>query len=172
MGCVVTRAKIVARLLAVLVIALAGLVATPSTATAAGCSGTGCTGRDPQAQGCDADAYTAAEYSIIGRPGDMGYNQGSLRVEVRHSNACRARWLRLTHSNNGGCGGGWGLRGRIRDMTAGDAQLSLQFANGHCNQWWTPMVGRTSSSSYVQYCNLSIVNGNPTVDVCSTKAWP
>lgn len=163
----------IVRLLMALALCLTVVVATPVAASAAGCSGAGCTGKDPQVQGCNADAYTADEYTIAGRPADMGSNFGTLRVELRHSNACRARWIRLTHApSDFGCGGGWGLRGRIRDMTASGSQLALQFANGHCNQWWTPMVGRTSSSSYVQFCHMSIVNGNPTVDVCKDKAWP
>jgi hypothetical protein len=163
------------RLVAVLALCFAGLVATPQAASAAGCSGGGCTGRDPQVQGCAADAYTAAEYTTS-IPSEMGYNFGILRVELRHSNACRARWVRITYSKSDwGCGGGWGLRGRIRDFTAGGAQLSLQSADqpGGCPvQWWTPMVGRVSTSHHVQFCNMSIVNGNPTTDICQNKTWP
>lgn len=163
------------RLVAVLALCLAGLVATPQTASAAGCSGGGCTGRDPEVQGCAADAYTAAEYTTS-TPSEMGSNFGVLRVELRHSNACRARWVRLSISpTDWGCGGGWQIRGRIRDFTAGDSQISLQIADktGGCpSQWWTPMVGRTTSSHHVQFCNMAIVNGNASADLCQNKTWP
>lgn len=60
---------------------LTGL-ATP--AAVAGCNGNSCTGADPQAMGCAADATTIDEFTY------------SARFELRYSRACNAAWTRVT----------------------------------------------------------------------------
>ena len=60
-------------------------------AQAAGCYDGTCTGEDPEAMGCDADAVTV----------DRLVNEGAV-YELRYSAACHANWGRYV---NGGAGG-------------------------------------------------------------------
>ncbi len=71
-------------------IALAGLLLAPNTTFAKsaakyGCKAATCNGKDPQAMGCAADAKTLTARSAYG-----------IRVELRYSKGCKARWARTT----------------------------------------------------------------------------
>lgn len=166
--------KTIARWALVLGLCLGGLVATPQAANAVGCDGGSCTGRDPNVQGCSADADTVASY-VTSTPSEIGYNTGSLYVELRHSRACRARWVRTTLSNAGiGCGGGWTLRARIRDLASDGSQVARQTKDhpGGCAQVFTDMVGRTASSVRTEFCHVNVISGKPEAGICKLLAWP
>ncbi|MFF9452537.1 DUF2690 domain-containing protein [Streptomyces flaveolus] len=63
------------------------------TAQAAGCKGSGCTGKNPQATGCGADARTL-KGSRIPPAG------GGPAVELRVSPSCSAAWARIEKANS------------------------------------------------------------------------
>jgi len=80
----------IARLCA-LGLVVAGMLIQPISASAKtiikpGCYGTSCNGKDPQAMGCATDART-----IANRVGN------GVRVELRYSKRCDARWARSTN---------------------------------------------------------------------------
>lgn len=64
------------------------MLAPGSASAAASCSRSTCQGRDPQAYGCSADAYTLVE---------MTFNRD--RMEMRYSPKCGAAWNRCTTGN-------------------------------------------------------------------------
>jgi hypothetical protein len=55
----------------------------------AGCSGSGCNYKDPNAMGCSADAVTRMSANILDYSGKI-----IGRVELRYSAACNAKWSR------------------------------------------------------------------------------
>lgn len=59
------------------------------SAHAAGCSGTGCDGRDPIQAGCASDAYTAISDYIYNSVGNA-----VARVDLRYSPSCGTNWAR------------------------------------------------------------------------------
>ncbi|MFG1656943.1 DUF2690 domain-containing protein [Micromonospora chersina] len=69
-----------------MLVAVAGVDAATSPAQAATCWGDWCSGQDPQAAGCSADAYTTASARI---PGTYAY------VELRWSPSCKTNWARV-----------------------------------------------------------------------------
>jgi hypothetical protein len=71
---------------AIVGLAAAMLLICSTGARAAGCYGDYCSGQDPQAMGCSADAYTVASILI---PGTGAY------VELRWSPSCKANWARV-----------------------------------------------------------------------------
>lgn len=76
------------RILALLIglfIALATMVIPSNSALAVGCTRAGCTGLDPNNQGCSPDARTIDEFTYSGA-----------RFELRYSPACYAAWTRVT----------------------------------------------------------------------------
>lgn len=83
--------SVLTRLLAVVAL-VAGGVAVATPAQAVTCYGDACSGRDPQATGCAAGAYTATSWG-----------NGSFLLETRYSPACKTNWARLTMYNNGNC---------------------------------------------------------------------
>lgn len=70
-----------------LVLAAGSLLALATPASAAGCYGASCTGRDPQAMGCSSGARTLDSFPV-----------GGVLFELRYSPACNAAWTRA----NGG----------------------------------------------------------------------
>lgn len=70
--------------LATLAVGLGLGVAAAAPAAAVTCYGDYCSGQDPQASGCSADAYTAAYLDFSGG-----------RMEVRYSPTCKTNWTRL-----------------------------------------------------------------------------
>jgi uncharacterized protein DUF2690 len=68
------------------------LIVTPaSPAHAASCWGDWCSGLDPQASGCSADAKTVASANVPGLTGET--------VELRWSPTCKTNWTRTNFSN-------------------------------------------------------------------------
>ncbi len=132
----------------VAVAALMVLIALPSApASAAGCYGSGCEGKDPGAMGCS--AYTAAEFTRYG-----------VRYELRYSSGCRAAWTRVTstyHSNTDfaqigkfWCGDKYSCRYGV---------YGVQVKEG---QYWTLMMGVSGGVAY-RACNSSWFDGAPRV---------
>ncbi len=78
------RARFASVVLALLVLTGTMTVGV-SPAHAAGCFDWGCDGKDPQAYGCSADAFTIENFSY-----------GGAYLELRYSPACRAAWTRST----------------------------------------------------------------------------
>lgn len=78
-----TGAALAAATVAAGLLTLAGPV---SSASAAGCYGSGCTGKDPQATGCSADATTIKRVAAPSR--DYGYG------DLRYSPSCGAYWVK------------------------------------------------------------------------------
>jgi hypothetical protein len=73
-------------LLLALALSPAGAGARPAAAAGVGCDyNRSCTGKDPQAMGCSADAYTMDSVTPAG---------GGTSVELRYSPACFAVWAR------------------------------------------------------------------------------
>jgi hypothetical protein len=76
----------------------AGAAGSPTGARPAAAAGVGCdynrscTGKDPQAMGCSADAYTIDNVTPVG---------GGSNVELRSSPACFAAWARDLNDNFG-----------------------------------------------------------------------
>ncbi|MBL8159393.1 DUF2690 domain-containing protein [Candidatus Saccharibacteria bacterium] len=89
----------VRRLLLAALATAAMLVLTPATAQAAGCYGDWCTGKDPAATGCAADAVTVAVVGLhlntIGVGGlSIGGDQYG-QLELRWSARCKTNWARV-----------------------------------------------------------------------------
>lgn len=85
--------KVAARILGVALLAIVSagtLAVAPAPAGAVGCWGDYCSGTDPQATGCSADAFTVASYSPP---------SSSTTLELRWSPTCKTNWARLS----GGC---------------------------------------------------------------------
>jgi hypothetical protein len=74
-----------ATFLAAIVIGAVAVLVPASPALAASCNASGCTGKDPQAQGCSPSATTIDEFSSFG-----------IRFELRVSYTCWAAWTRVT----------------------------------------------------------------------------
>ncbi|MER5639754.1 DUF2690 domain-containing protein [Kitasatospora sp. NPDC002227] len=107
-----------------LLLACGGLAALPAAeAQAAGrCTGSGCTGKDPQTVGCGGDALTTASFS-----------GAAVRVELRHSPACQASWARASSAPVGQILYVENTRGVRRQITVRSGQATV----------WTPMADAT-----------------------------
>lgn len=134
-------------MLASLVLVSFALAVLPASVSAgaparAGCSGVGCNSQDPNVMGCGADATTAEEFTAVHA------NSGrSVRVELRQSHACRARWLRVTpYAGSGGCSDNSFVR--LQDLYgSGGVKQTRSSSFGLCGgQVVTWMVGRDSDS--------------------------
>jgi hypothetical protein len=72
---------------------------SPTPALAATCYNTSCDGRDPQATGCAASAYTLTSSTIyMPRDPTEGFGNSSPigRVDLRFSPVCGTKWIRLS----------------------------------------------------------------------------
>ncbi len=83
------RFRLAAMILATLLISGLGLTGTATPAFAAGCTGSSCVGKDPQALGCSSGAVSLAS---VRPPG------GGPAVILRWSSSCRANWARFDDS--------------------------------------------------------------------------
>jgi hypothetical protein len=72
-------------------LAACALLAIPVAASAATCSGTGCTYQDPQASGCSADAVTVANLKLP---------WVAQQLELRWSPSCKTNWARMYLDTN------------------------------------------------------------------------
>lgn len=157
-----------------LIVAPAQVEAGSPASIAVGCHGAACNGKSPEVQGCGDDAVTVDSFLAPVAP-----SSGSdTLVELRHSPACRARWLRVTPQDNPyhGCGGGPPLEVRIRDIEGDGTVLHTESKTyyGCEDRFWTMMVGKGSTSVRVRFCHR--VGDHPWIDdnqyvECKTQAW-
>lgn len=153
---------------------LTGVAGYTPTAFAVGCTGSGCTGRDPNIQGCGNDARTVDSFM-----GNYGSNLGESYIELRYSPACRSRWLRVTpKALDFGCGGGPSLQVRLRDISGSGGVFHERLRTyGACDaQFWTLMVGRDSISARTQFCfregTTRAWGSDSYYAPCKSPAWP
>lgn len=138
-------------LIGVAVLALSLWVAAPAQAEAVSCRGGSCTGKDPQAQGCTADAKTVREFTNV-----------TLRVELRYSARCQALWARWTIKESMDHLDHVFIR---RHNPNGSISQRMTNASGDAgNQGWTVMIGRRPKDRF-DACNF--------VDQkCTKPLWP
>jgi hypothetical protein len=107
----------------VCIAALSGAVVTAPAAQAVTCYGDYCSGRDPEATGCSADAYTVVSARIPGT---------SAHVELRWSPTCRSNWARTAWN---GSNPGSALRA---------VQCPTNYTQGYSGTngsfWWSRMI--------------------------------
>ncbi len=137
-------------LLAALLIGTGVALVPAGPALAAGCSATGCNGKDPMAQGRSSDATTIDEFSY-----------GDVRFELRHSSACVAVWTRVTSGHNYNT-----IFGQIRGYTSYPSSLSsptarIEGVQALQGQQWTRMV---SYSYWVRSCRAVWFDATPPVE--------
>ncbi|MGW6442714.1 hypothetical protein [Lentzea sp. NPDC055074] len=137
----------VTRVLLVIVMAVAGIVIGGQVSAQAACNGAGCTGLDPQAQGCAATDLGGTYYL---EPSSQRYS-----MVVRTSSACNARWARMIIDVNPCC--------FARELAVetqrlvGSTWVALDFRTvtigaGQVGNFWTTMVANRSDDR-VRVCN-------------------
>ncbi|HEX7303280.1 DUF2690 domain-containing protein [Lentzea sp.] len=144
----------ITRVLLVFVMAVAGIVAGQAAAQAA-CSGAGCAGLDPQAQGCSSSASDLTA-TRLRSTGAVDYT-----AHVRSSSGCNARWARVIMDVNSCCfthefavesqrlsGSTW-IAADFRTVTVGA---------GAVGTFWTNMVNNRSDDR-VRVCSRLVPNG-------------
>ncbi|MGW4638056.1 DUF2690 domain-containing protein [Sphaerisporangium sp. NPDC004334] len=122
---------------------------------AVGCNNSSCTGKDPQAQGCGADAWnTRTRYDTVG---------GAITLELRYSPACNAQWTRITVDTYSGIY----RRAYIREYDGDYNYLrgySKDIGNGASGTFsgYTKMIG-FNGYRYVRACwrNIYGIGGDP-----------
>lgn len=111
-----------------------------SPAREASCSGSSCTGKDPDATGCDTAGTVKTVQGVYAN--DIGY-------ELRHSSGCGTFWARMTLDDSNCCFAMevkverqlWTPYGYTDD---GVYTYTVKPAAGGPGQWWTKMVANTS----------------------------
>jgi hypothetical protein len=105
-------------------------VASAPPAHAVGCWGDWCSGKDPQATGCAADAYTIAA---------ANYNTASL--QLRWSPTCKTNWARLVVYPMGwsvfNYGSLWAIQSTGYTQSTNTSMVSR---NASAVTFWTPMI--------------------------------
>jgi hypothetical protein len=140
---------VLARVLLVFVMAVAGIVIGGQASAQAACSGAGCTGLDPQAQGCTSGATDLGGTYYLEQPGQR------YSMVVRTSSACNARWARMIIDVNPCC--------FARELAVetqrlvGSTWVALDFRTvtigaGQVGTFWTNMVANRSDDR-VRVCN-------------------
>ncbi|MFD5831630.1 DUF2690 domain-containing protein [Lentzea sp. NPDC060358] len=143
----------IARVLLVLSVVVAGIVMGGNASAQAACNGAGCTGLDPQAQGCAATDLAGTSY--------LEWAGRNYSVVVRHSSACNARWARVFFDANPCCftrevavetqrlvGSNW-VALDFRTVTIGAGQVGA---------YWTTMVANRSDDR-VRACDRLTTSG-------------
>lgn len=113
--------------------------AAPAVA-AVSCTGIACNGKDPQASGCSADGRTLEDITV-----------GSVRLEMRYSNACAAAWTRTTVIQSYCC------YSEVSEIRAYGARNLL--LRTYRKAWpyptgsnWTPMAGNNTTVKGYRSC--------------------
>lgn len=117
-------------------------------AAAVGCYGYSCNGKGPSAMGCDADAFTATNKRI-----------STITVELRHSWACGASWVRIT--------GGPNDSATVTNSPDG-LQMSKKLGSGGGSDWSAMVVNSTNMKA--RACGKDILNNEPDATGC-TNWW-
>lgn len=152
------RRRVAVVLAALSMAASASILGAPS-AMAVGCWGDYCSGKDPMATGCYADAYTAAY---------KDFQNG--RLEVRYSPTCKTNWARVTIYPIG-----WalGVPTPVRLTARQDSGYTQSVSWGERvgqGTYWTPMIyspvrlvraEATLSCNGAGDCVISALKGNP-----------
>ena len=121
-------------------------VATASPALAA-CSGSGCLGKDPNAQGCSASNIASTE---------MWYS--SFSVAMRNSSGCRARWTRIVVDDYlPTCCSAIGIAIEVEQYYQGRGWGPLYFYSkkvgaGLEGNYWTAMVPNNIAETRTRSC--------------------
>jgi hypothetical protein len=127
-----------------------GVTAMATPAFAVGCTGGGCDARDPQQQGCSADAYTA--YSTVdGVKKYASFTYGNAKVELRYSPSCYSFWARVTIITAGWPGNwlyGLGYDNGVRVDASWNERIPIHTLQSPGNAAWTAMWGRRSAARY------------------------
>jgi len=139
---------VVRMMLAIVAVTGVATVASPASPVYASCSGSSCSGLDPQANGCSTST-TRTETALW---------LSSFSVELRYSPACHAMWTRITIDDylptccvpihvrvwrqTGSDSAGWS-----------DAQIYTKTVNaGLEGAFWTAMVPDVSSGDRTRSC--------------------
>ncbi len=119
-------------------------VPAQNTAMAAGCSGSGCTGLNPDTMGCSAGALTGPYTS-----------SGGALIENRYNTTCDAEWERTTNQS----GGNRYAAGSIRYGCGSycyDQSVSSPGAIANGQAVYTPMMGPDGPISAINCGRVSI----------------
>jgi Protein of unknown function (DUF2690) len=124
-----------------LVISATLLGAQPSMA--ASCSGSGCSGKNPQTEGCSSGAVTKKEYS-----------DQYETIEIRYSSTCRAWWARARLQGfNPTC---FYYANIIQDINGRESArqrlVTPHYTNCEGGQSWTYMIGDIGSGDHYDAC--------------------
>jgi len=152
----------ITRVLLVFVMAVAGIVIGSQGAAQAACSGAGCAGLDPQAQGCSSSATDLAATKYV--------STGAVRftAHVRSSSACNARWTRVVMEANACC--------TTQEFAVQSQRLlnsnwieadfrTVTIPSNSVGTFWTNMVNNRSDDR-VRVCTRFVPDGN-----WSCKGW-
>ncbi|MFL6127153.1 DUF2690 domain-containing protein [Actinophytocola sp.] len=133
------------------VLALSLWVAAPAQAAAASCPGGSCTDKDPQAQGCTADAKTVREFTNL-----------ALRIELRYSARCQALWARWTVKTSMTVSDYVFIRRHNPNGSISQRRTSTGIDPG--DQGWTVMISRRPHDRF-DACNFIMQE-------CTKPLWP
>jgi hypothetical protein len=133
-------------------------VSPQSTAIAAGCSGSGCTGLNPSTMGCGTGALTGPYTS-----------SGGALIENRYNTTCDAEWERTTNQS----GSSRYAAGSIRYGCANycyDQSVSSPSAIANGQAVYTPMMGPDGSTSAINCGKVSTTGpiATPVTVNCTT----
>ncbi|SEB45733.1 Protein of unknown function [Amycolatopsis tolypomycina] len=109
---------------------LAGVIPATSAEASVGCYGDYCSGQDPQATGCAADAQTVAFEDLSGA-----------RIEVRWSPTCKTNWARWQQYPVGFKSDLALSLVAIQDTGYSQSASGIDDVNGtRAGTYWTPMI--------------------------------
>jgi hypothetical protein len=112
--------RLLAGLLAVLTLAAVFTVAPARPAQAVSCYGDYCSGKDPQASGCSADARMVAVEGVYGTGGESW-------VELRWSPTCKTNWARVNFAATS-----------VKAVQSTGYTQTYSGTNG--SYWWSAMI--------------------------------
>ncbi|MGW0824083.1 helix-turn-helix domain-containing protein [Streptomyces sp. NPDC002845] len=115
------------------------------TVSPPGCRGAGCTGKDPESQGC-----THAEYEPVSVV-ERGFS-GGVRMDIRHSKGCAASWARIWLADVG-------TRIVIRSPEGDVQEASIRDSYDAQGYVYTPMIGGVSEGE-VEACFFAPSDGD------------
>lgn len=132
---------------------------TPNTAMAVGCTGSACTGLNPETMGCGTGSLTGPSFS-----------SGGAVVENRYNTTCNAEWARTTNNSGGNRYAAATIRyGGIRyNYGTQDVSSPGVIANGQ--RVYTPMIGPENTIDSLSCGSVSTTGpiGTPVWSPCST----
>lgn len=130
--------RLLIMLASALVLVAGAVVVDEPAAMAAGCGYTGCSGKDPKAQGCAGSGKTLRTMWA-----------GTIRIDLRYSMTCHAAWARWTLTHDLWYGEKVLVRRyNINNVQTGQYTTTTGLDKG--NSGWTKMIGlpRTTPSHF------------------------